>query len=964
MKSMMKKTTLREIRQSLGRYLAIFSIVALGVGFFAGLKITQDVMLKSANAYFVSEQLYDYRLLSSLGFEEEDVAFFVGKEDVRAAQGAYSADIIYMDQTGNDRVIKAHSLCNDINKTVLIAGEMPQKANECVVDSRLYDESMIGKKICFSENNTSDDLENFSYREYTITGVVKASYYSQFERGTSSLGNGTVSGFMYLLPEGFSMDYYTEIFVKFDEDLMIYSDAYHNYIEEKDVLWEEYCKEAGNRRYQSIVDEAEEELKSSEEEFQTEKLDGEKKLSDAWNELTEGQEKIADGRDSISQAYKQLKAAEEDLKKQEAELNAAKEQMAGNETALFMLAEKEQLLSEAKAQLKANKKELSKQEEELNAQEEELNEGFAEYEDSRQEFDEKIADAEQKLLDARKEIDDIETASTYVLGRDANIGYACFESDATIVDGIANVFPVFFFLVAALICMTTMNRMVEEQRTQIGILKALGYNNAKIMGKYLFYSGSAAISGCLVGYFAGTVFLPAVIYNAYGIMYCFGSMVLQFSAPLLLISLIASALCSMGVTYLTCRNELKEVAASLMRPKSPKAGKRVILEHIPFIWNRMKFLQKVSVRNIFRYKKRFFMMIIGVSGCTALLITGFGVRDSVTNIANKQYQEISVYDLKVSLKDGTDAEFTGTEEIRELTFKYHGETTFALETAMDITKDDQTKSVYLVVPMNPQVIDDFIHIQSNEKEKIPFPEDGYAVITKKLADTMHIEAGDTITLRDEDGRLLPAVVSGICENYIYNYVYMNTATYEKALGEAAYKTAYVKIGTDEDVHEAGAAFMNAENVTSVVVSEDLLLRVSSMMNSMNYIVLVIVICAAALAFIVLYNLNNINITERVREIATIKVLGFYKNETAAYVFNENTVLTFLGALLGILLGKWMHAFVMSRLKIDMISFDTHVAFISYALSICMTFLFMLIVNRFMNRKLNRINMAESLKSVD
>ncbi len=965
MKSMMARTTLREIKQSLGRYLAIFAIVALGVGFFAGLKITQQVMVKSADNYLKEEQLYDYRLLSTLGFEDEDVAFFAGKEDVRAAEGAYFSDIIYTDSEGNEHVIKAHSLLSNINGVVVKAGRMPEAADECVVDSNLFTKDAIGSKIVFSENNKTDDLDGFAYKEYTITGIVQASYYSQYERGTTSLGNGSVSGFMYLLPEGFSMDYYSEIYVKFAEDYEIYSEEYKDFIKEKDAVWEDYCKEAGDRRYREIVAEAEDTLKENEDEFYTEKADGEEKLADALKELEDGQKELADGEKALKDARNEWQASMDELTNNENALAAMKEQALalGNEAYLMQIAGQEQALAAAKEQLAQADTTLKEKEQTLQESKKDLEEGLTEYETSKQEFDDKIKEAEEKLADARKEIEDIPEATTYVLGRDTNIGYVCFESDSSIVDGIANVFPVFFFLIAALVCMTTMNRMVEEQRTQIGVLKALGYSDGKIMGKYLFYSGSAAITGCLIGYFGGTYLFPKVIYWAYGIMYHFGSMQYCFDKNLLLISVLASLFCSMGVTFLSCRSELKEVAAGLMRPKAPKAGKRVFLEYIPFIWKRLKFLQKVSVRNIVRYKKRFFMMIVGISGCTALLITGFGVRDSVTKIADMQYEEIQVFDLKATFQEDTGKEAPNTE-FEEVLKEYNGKCTYAAEASMDLIGDGKTKSISLVVPEYPEEIADYIKLHTSKKAEIAYPGKGEAVLTEKLAKTFRLSVGDSITLRSDNGKTLTATISGICENYIYNYVYLSPETYEAAMGKTEYKTAYIILPADTDMHEAGAALMQADGITTVNVNKDMLSRISGMMNSMNYIIFVIIACAAALAFIVLYNLNNINITERIREIATIKVLGFYRNETAAYVFRENTVLTLFGCVLGIFLGKWLHAFVMSQIDIDLVSFDTRITALSYVYSICLTFLFTFLVNRFMNRKLDKINMAESLKSVD
>lgn len=831
MKSMMKKTTLREIRQSLGRYLAIFAIVALGVGFFAGLKITKTVMVESADDYLREYQLFDYRLLSTLGFEEEDVQALKQKEHIRAVEGAVEADILYLNDTGNEGVLKAHTLMEQINGLKLLAGRMPQSPSECIVDSNRYDETALGETIFLSDNNAQDDMDKFAYREYTIVGVAQASAYIQFERGNSSMGNGRVDGFMYLLPEGFAADYYTDIYVKFDMDERIYSPEYDAYMAERKTQWEQYCREQGERRYLALLGRAEQ-----------------------------------------------------------------------------------------------------------------------------------IARAGEALADAGTNIDAIRKPSTFVLGRDTNVGYTLFENDSSIVEGIANVFPVFFFMVAALVCMTTMNRMVEEQRTQIGVLKALGYGNGSIMGKYLFYSGSAALGGCLAGYFLGIFIFPLVIWQAYGMMYRLGDIVFVFDWSAALLCLTASLLCSMGTTWISCRHELRTPAAGLMRPKAPKAGKRILLERAGFIWNRLKFLHKVSVRNIVRYKKRLFMMVMGISGCTALLVTGFGVRDSVTDIAERQYTEIQTYQLNVTLSD--EEEEDAYQELYDLIGSYGGTYTRTFETALDMVSAEGIKSVNLIVADNPAQFEDYINLHTSSGEKLSYPGAGEILICNKLAEQYRLKTGDTVRLMDEDRRELSAVISGICENYIFNYVYVSSETYEKAMGNITFQNLYVNLPEDIDVHEAGAAVMNVENISSVQVNADMLVRFSSMMSSMNYIVFLVIGCAAALAFIVLYNLNNINITERVREIATIKVLGFYRGETSSYVFRENTVLTAMGCALGLVLGKLLHIYVMHEVNIDMISFDVHVTALSYFLSVVLTFAFTWVVNRIMAVKLDRINMAESLKSVD
>lgn len=885
MKSIMKKTTLREIRQSLGRYLAIFAIVAMGVGFFAGLKITRQVMITSANAYLEEKQLYDFRLLSTLGFEDEDVQTLSSKEDVRFVEGAVAADILYFNQQGNEDVIKAHSLLQNINGLEVVAGRLPQQATECVVDANLYDKSALGTKIVLSENNVEEDLDYFAYREYTIVGIAQSSAYIQFERGTTALGNGQVSGFMYLLPQGFCAEFYTEIYVKFNQDYPIYSKDYNDYIDDKEPLWKDYCKAQGERRYQAIVADAEAELANAKQTLAEEKAVAKQTLADAKKELADAHAELTDD--------------------------------------------------------------------------------WAKYNDSYAQFEEKIAEAEQEIADAEADIANIEKPETYVLNRETNIGYACFQNDSSIVEGLANVFPVFFFLVAALVCMTTMNRMVEEQRTQIGVLKALGYGEAAIMGKYLFYSGSAALAGCIAGYFLGIHLFPFVIWTAYGMMYQMGSIVYIFDGGTALLCLACALLCSMGTTWISCRHELKEVAADLMRPKAPRAGKRVFLEWLPFIWKRLKILHKVSVRNIVRYKRRFFMMVIGISGCTALLVTGFGIRDSVVDIADQQFQEIQTYQFGITLKNGIkDANDPSLTEFTEILDTYGGSFLPVLETTMDLQTPENLKSIHLIIVENPAQIGEYIDLHTPDKTAISYPKAGEAVICEKLAKRYRIQIGDTIHLFEENGTEVQAVVSGICENYIYNYIYLNAETYQTALGTFLYKNVYANITKDADIHAVGAAIMKANNITAVSINADMLVRFSSMMSSMNYIVFVVIACAAALAFIVLYNLNNINITERIREIATIKVLGFYRNETAAYVFRENTALTAIGCAVGLLLGKLLHIYVMHKVDIDLMSFDVHVKAVSYLLSILLTFAFTWIVNRIMTGKLENINMAESLKSVD
>lgn len=1106
-------STFREIRQSFGRFFAIMAIIALGVAFYAGLTITKSAMVRTAGEYLEEQEFYDYRILSTMGFQQEEVDFLLEKEDVKAAEGAVSFDIICSDEKDNDIVLKAHSITEHINKVKLLEGRLPENPNECVVDSEYFEKTAIGERIRFSENNDTDDLEQFVYDEYTIVGIVQSPYYIQFERGNTSLGSGRLSGFIYLPYEGFDVDYFTEIFVTFRGDYPLYSEEYESFLEGKKVIWEEYAAESANMRYTDLMDEANQELADAKEKFETEKADAEADLKEAGDKLADAEAQLADGeaqladaekelkeaKDTLVQKEKELKDAEREIANQEAELldgeqklsdgisewqdkntevdEAAadlKNQLAGlaeqktaleaqeanllaGETALLeqeadllrqnqampgqplieaglseiatkkaeleagkkqiaegkaaiagyeqqinagleqinagnrqladawveieanrqqlengkkALADAKAEIADGKEQIAAAKKELAEGEQKLLEKEQEFadakteyEDGLEEYEEGLAEFHERIADAEQEIADAEKDIAELEEPDSYLLGRDTNVGYVCFENDSSIIEGIAKVFPVFFFLVAALVCVTTMNRMVEEQRTQIGVLKALGYGEGVIMGKYLFYSGAAAIIGCIVGYFGGTYLFPEVIWYAYGVMYRVDDLIHVFNGELALISLVVSALCSMGATWLSCRVELKEVAAQLMRPKTPKAGKRVFLEYLPFVWKHLSFLKKVSIRNIFRYKKRLFMMVLGISGCTALLVTGYGVKDSIANVATQQFEEISIYDINIVLSEefrDEDAALieaavgTGAEQLAPV-----------YETGYDLVAEQGRKAVNIVVFDSETDMTPFLNLHTEENETIPFPGYGEAVITDKLAKEHDIEIGDRVTLQNEEMQTFTATISGINQNFIYNYIYVSRETYEQQTGtEAEFKNVYLNVNEDADLHLIAAALMKEDNIASVTLNRDTMERLNSMLSCMDLIVLVIIFCAGGLAFIVLYNLTNINITERIREIATIKVLGFRKKETAAYVFRENLVLSGMGIAVGLVLGRCLHLFVMSQVKIDMIAFSSHIRPVSYLYSVLLTFAFTWLVNRFMRGKLERVSMTESLKSVD
>lgn len=909
MRSAIKKSTLREIKNNFGRYVAIIAIIALGVGFFSGLKNTKPAMVKTGDKYISNQNMYDFRLISGLGFTAEDAEKFASLDGVEYAEGGFFSDFLYSAEGKNTGVLRAHLMNKNINKLSVVRGRLPEKGNEVIVDAHIFSDSYIGKTIKVSAENTDSTKSVFKYDEYTIVGTCNSVYYLNVERGTTSLSGGTVSGFVYMTEDALDFDVYTEMFLTLDSKAEIFSEKYDSLISSNKENVTSALEERAALRYEDIVSSAREKIESSKKEFEN--------------------------------AKSLYEAALFSLNEKTAELEKAKEQY--NALAASGMAT-EEMLTGIKAELDSSEKALLEYKNELKTKEEEL------------------SFAEKEINDAEEKIDSVAFPFTYVFTRNENTGYACYENDSSIVDGIAKVFPLFFFMVAALVCITTMTRMVEEQRTQIGTLKALGYRSSSIAWKYIFYSGSAAVIGCLLGFFLCTWLFPAAIWKAYNMLYDFAKIEFVFKPTLLLISVAVSLICSVVTAYISVRKELSKMPAVLMRPKAPKPGKRIFLEKIGFIWGKMKFLHKVSARNILRYKKRMFMMILGIGGCTALVLTGLGIGDSISNIAEDQYGNILKYDYSVTLEKQADSEFT--EYFKENTNDILEKTVFIKQTSVRaLAKSGGFKNINLIVS-DDENITSLIDLHMGEK-KIAYPSKGEAVLTEKFASEMGLSVGDTITVFVDDTKRIDATVSGICENYVYGYVYINAETYEDFISEPlTYNTVLATAKNKNDIHGVSAKILSLFGVANISVTEDLLSRVSGMMESMNYIIWLVIISAGALAFVVLFNLSNINITERQREIATIKVLGFYRRETSSYVFRENMVLTLLGSLVGLPFGYLLHRFVMSQIKIDLVSFNVRIAAVSYILSVVLTFVFAFIVELFMRKKIDRIDMAESLKSIE
>ncbi len=685
-------------------------------------------------------------------------------------------------------------------------------------------------------------------------------------------------------------------------------------------------------------------------------------------ELQQQREELAAQRTQVQDALRQLQEAqaaiEEGFEELERQRAAAMEQF---DQAQAEIDEGRVQLAAAKRQLNDQQKQMDEAVKVLEDGRQELNQGWSDYYQGEADVNKKLNEAKAELddaaallADAREQIDSMVEPQVYALTRNTNVGYLAVDSNSDIVAGVSRVFPAFFLLVAALMCITTMTRMVEEERTQIGTLKALGYSNGSIISKYLIYAGSAAIAGCGLGVLVGSVVFPSILWQAYGIILTMKpDLDFVLNVPLCIIVVVVYTALMLFVTWTSCRLSLRQVPAELIRPKAPTSGKKILLEYLPF-WKHFRFLDKVMVRNIFRYRQRLLMMLAGVCGCTALLVTGFGIGDSIKDIVSYQFQEITLYDMQVQYSEGLSA--AQQKEIRQQLGDQVGQLAFAHQSSVDLTFKDDTRNIYMIAGAGD--IMPFYSFHSGS-QVLELPGEGETMLSIGAAEAMGIDVGDTVTLTNSDLQELQLTVSGIFENNVYNYAFVSPNTIAKVWGAAPeQQIAYVNVAEGVRVHDVSAKLSGMDKVMNVMVSQDLAEQVGSMLSAMDMIVLTVVVCAGLLAVIVLYNLTNINITERLREIATIKVLGFNSRETALYVFKENLVVSIFGAGIGLLAGKLLLDFVMSQIKIDMVWFQARILPFSLLISVGITILMALLVDFLLYFRLEKINMAEALKSVE
>ena len=1002
MKRALLKDSVKEIKNTYKRFISILLMAFLGVGFFAGLRAASPDMIDTIDQFYEDNQVYDIQILSTLGLTEADIEELAKVDEVDKVTGSYETDGLI--EIENKEIVTKLITIGEINQPILLEGSLPQNADECVVEESFLksNNKQIGDMIEVEvEETTNDNGDKTAYlknSQMKIVGTVQSPLYISRDRGTSKLGAGKINYYMYIPKENVNAnEVYTSIYIKVknEEKYETSSKKYEDYIEQVKDNVEQIKEQREQARKTQLVEIANQKITEAENELNIQKQDAkikindaEKKLQDARNKISSGEAEIASNKKKadnqfanaqkeIDNAMAQLQAKEQELNQQEEQTNAQFGQMRMENPYL-------QEIQNGRAQIEQTKLQLDQQEKELNstktqtyaqieqAQNEindaktELQNGEKELEDNKAEFNQKIADAEKELQEAKDKVNDIENPKWYILDRNSNEGYVGFIQATKSIANISKVFPIVFFAVAALISLTSMTRMVEEQRTQIGTLKALGYNQLQIISKYILYASLASIIGGVAGMCVGFATLPQIIWMLYMMMYQITpKIILSFNWKYGGLGLLLICICIIGATIYSAVRELKETPAVLMRPKAPKAGNRVLLERIPFIWKHLNFSHKVTVRNIFRYKKRFLMTIIGIFGCTSLIVTGFGIKDSISIIIPNQFEKVFDYDMQVNIKDTLSeeekqnfiTELGNREEVQKIVETYM--------TSATAVNGDSEEDIQIIVQKDN--FDGLINVNDlKTKENIEL-KDNEICLTDKCAQLIGVKAGDTIILKDSDNNEVEVKISNIVENYVSHYVYMSKTTYENLYGES-YSTNVILLQNSNLTEEEEDSFVTELMKKTEVASAS---RISTMMGalddtlkSLDYVVIILIVSAGLLAFVVLYNLANVNISERIRELATIKVLGFYDKEVYDYVTRETIILTIIGIILGLFGGYCLNYYLIGTCEINILRFSKIVNPISFVYATLITIVFTLIVNIFTYFALKKIDMIESLKSVE
>lgn len=996
------KETFVTIKRSFKRFISIFLIVLLGVGFFAGIKATSPDMKLTINDYYKKTKFEDIYLMSTWGINENELASI--KKEGFSAFGYNSIDAIV--ESNELEVAKIISFDDKFkfNDIVLLKGRLPKNNQECVIDNKSIHNHKIGEVI----NVQNDNLVN---QKLKIVGMVRSPMYSSLERGSTNLLMGSINYFIYVPINNFKNDYYTNVGIYLNEDM--FTKRYNTKVNDAKKSLEIITNRLKEERYLEEKTKALDEYDRAKKSFEKEKNNNTKKINDAKKKLKNAKNEYSNNLQILKNKKEELnitfEQAEKELNDNRAlvinglnEITITKDFMENNiitlEEQLELINEQINLLGNSeelvfqKENIITNLKELKEEynnllikEKELNSNLILLNNSFDELLNNKSVYERELSNSkeqldnakkkidvtekelssqekklkkeldkvEKKLSDNKKTIDELEKPEFYILDRDSNIGFYQFNQDVERIKNLGQVFPLVFFVVAVLICLTSMTRMVEEERIELGTLKSLGLTNSQILFKYILYALLATIVGSFIGLLIGFKILPSVIFNMYSSMYDIGVLIKEFNIYYALLSTGIALACTLLATIGVTIKSLREEPSELMRVKKQKNGKRILLEKIPFIWKRLDFNYKVTMRNLFRYKKRMLMTIAGVAGCTGLIIAGFGLRDCLSGMVTSQYDEVFKYDIEINLKNDTQDDGI-IKTIKKL--DNVKETARINKSSVDLISHKTKAQIQLVASLDN--IDNFIGLRNRKNHKKL--QTDKLIVSEKIANLLDLSVGENIKFKDDKTYNLK--IGGITENYLNHYFYIDKNNYNSnKFNTILLNTKKINQGQLNDLI---IKLKEIDNVSKVTKTSSTSKLFEDTMNNFEYVVIVLIVSANLLAFVVLYNLASVNISERKRELATIKVLGFYDKEVYDYIARETTILTFISIIFGLILGNVLTKFVIKTCELDIMMFNPEIKITSYIYGILLTILFTLIVNITTYFSLKKIQMVDSLKSVE
>ncbi len=958
------KSIRKSITHSMGRFISIMLLMALGSFALVGLTVTGPDMRATGTTYFKELNSADLTILSDYGIDESERNAIEKASGIRQVEYLYLKDVVIKDTQTTVRILSKPS---EISKYRIDEGNLPEQDDEIAIDRTYKDKYKIGDTISFTEKANTEGNETLKRHDYKITGFISSSeIISEINMGQTSAGTGELKGYAVVNSDNFDSSVYMMAKLTFTdtENLDPYSDEYNDKLQaHKEELTKLLDEQRNNRfsaiksQYQEKIDDGQKELDDGKKELEdarTELNDAKTKIEEAKQEIADNEQKLQDAQKQISDAEKEITSNEKLLKQKQSEYNTALQEF-----------------NSKNAEYTQGAKELANAKTELAEKENEYNEKLQEFNEKEPDAQKEIDENEEKLNDAKEKLEKLD-APTYSVDNRREIpggdGYSVYETVSEIVDSLAKVFPVFLYFVAALVTFTTMTRFVSEERINNGTLKSLGYQDKDVIQKFVVYGFIAGMTGTVLGITLGHTLLPHIVYNAYKHGFLLPPIELHFYVGITILAIILSLISSVLPAYAVAKGDLQETTASLLQPKAPKAGSKILLERITPIWKRMKFTQKVTARNIFRYKNRMFMTIFGVAGAASILFAGFSVKGSISKINEKQFENIIKYDMIVVQNDDLDEEaktefnnLLNSEEIKSYSLVYYEEVTKVAG------KNNDTQSIKLIIPENDEDFNQYISLADRKsQEKIELQDDGI-VISERLSKLLNISKGDEITFTDSSNKERTAKVSGICEMYAGHFIFMNTTEYKNAYQKDCESNAKLLLLNDsstENTNSQAAKFMELSAVKGIVQNTTLYNQINTIVNSLNQIMIVLIIVASMLAVVILYNLTNINVAERIRELCTIKVLGFYDNEVTMYIYKETIFLSIIGVIVGWIIGILLHTYILVAVPPAEVMFDPKVTISSYIVPAVVIAFVTFVLKYYVNNRLKVVDMLEALKSVD